>query len=308
VSFFEWWFEWWRFAGVSSLILIMVLIKPQHFKRGFGVSVNQCLMLKVIQNSGGRSSAYMTEMLLKNFPDQEYLILFQNTGREKDQTLDFLNNCDKRWLDLYGIGITWLQFIPKVKGRFEVVTYDTAHRIADSKKSPFEKLIENQRYLPNRVARYCTRDLKIRVAENFIKSLGYKEWVSYIGIRYDEPKRWMNAKSMRELYTVEWPMVEWQTTKQDVEFFWKGMPFDLELKSYEGNCDLCFLKGIGKTRRIIRENPNSADWWIRMESLKEGTFRKGISYSEIVEGIKTAPEFQFRNDFECDIDCSCFID
>lgn len=49
--------------------------------------------------------------------------------------------------------------------------------------------------------------------------------------------------------------------------FWGRQPFDLELRTDEGNCDLCFLKGPNKIRRLIAERPESADWWARMETL-----------------------------------------
>jgi hypothetical protein len=44
------------------------------------------------------------------------------------------------------------------------------------------------------------------------------------------------------------------------------MPFDLELKDYEGNCDLCFLKSIRKKKTILYENPSVHRWWLDMES------------------------------------------
>lgn len=265
--------------------------------------------LYVIQNSGGRSSAYMTEHLLrqKNIADN-CEILFQNTGRENDKTLDFIHNCELRWFELYGKSVTWLEYDPEQPKNFRIVLFSTAHRIGDTGKSPFEKLLEKRKGLPNRVQRTCTRDLKIRIASNYIKSLGYKRWISLIGIRHDEPARYQNVHVPRERYTIEFPMVIWGTSKQDVDHFWKGMPFDLGLAGSQGNCDLCFLKGLGKLKRLIRENPESAGWWVEMEKKKGTTFRSDLSYSEILSAIKNSPEFTFRDDFECDTTCYCNID
>lgn len=266
----------------------------------------------VIQNSGGRSSAYMTERLLQDPAfNQNCLILFQNTGKENDATLDFVHNCELRWLELYGHKVTWLEYNPDLKEGFEVVTYETAHRTADvSKSSPFEKLIKRRQWLPSRVARFCTQELKVRVAKKYIMSLRHKYWTNCIGIRYDEPNRWDKIDSIasKERFATYYPMVEWKILKGDVNNFWKNMCFDLQLKPHEGNCDLCFLKGAGKKRQIIRDNPKSADWWIRMEKAKGSTFRQEFSYQSLVDGIKNAPEFSFREDFECDIPCFCNID
>ncbi len=51
----------------------------------------------------------------------------------------------------------------------------------------------------------------------------------------------------------------------DVDAFWKASPFDLRLRKWEGNCDLCFLKGKAKRMRIMRDKPETASWWIEQE-------------------------------------------
>ena len=40
------------------------------------------------------------------------------------------------------------------------------------------------------------------------------------------------------------------------------MPFDLHLEHYQGNCDLCFLKGRNMIKRLLTEHPEKAEWWI----------------------------------------------
>ena len=60
--------------------------------------------VNVINFSGGRTSAYMTKRLLEE-TGEKYLITFQNTGRESKETLDFINECDKKW----NLNILWLK-------------------------------------------------------------------------------------------------------------------------------------------------------------------------------------------------------
>ena len=66
--------------------------------------------------SGGYTSAYMTEKLLElksngYFPNTEFIITFANTGREHEKTLEFVNNCDKRWRRMYWIRVIWLEAV-----------------------------------------------------------------------------------------------------------------------------------------------------------------------------------------------------
>jgi hypothetical protein len=68
----------------------------------------------------------------------------------------------------------------------------------------------------------------------------------------------------------------------DVDLYWRLQPFDLQLQSHEGNCDLCFLKGLGKRRQIIRDRPDLAEWWIEQERRTGGTFRADTpSYADL---------------------------
>jgi 3'-phosphoadenosine 5'-phosphosulfate sulfotransferase (PAPS reductase)/FAD synthetase len=262
----------------------------------------------VIANSGGRSSAYMTERLLKS-AEREYIVTFQNTGKENNETLDFLRSCEMRWAALYGQKMIWLEYNPELPTLFEIVNYFSAHRTKDA-NTPFEKLIRNRKHLPNVVQRSCTSELKIMTSKRYILSLGYKHWTNCIGLRFDEPKRYEKQKDLRtrQRWDLWFPMVDWKITKQDVNDFWAGMPFDLKLKPYQGNCDLCFLKGMGKKRMIMRENRGSADWWVKMETEKKESFAKDYTYKELLNGLDSAPEFAFGENYECDIPCFCSID
>src|SRR5580692_1608837 len=129
----------------------------------------------MISFSGGRSSGYMTDRLLKQGWKGDVVICFANTGKEAPETLDFVHACEIHW----GQMVHWLEYDPVI--RFREVNYETASR----KGEPFQALIERRKYLPNVVHRFCTQDLKVRVIKRFMMSLGYKYWINAIGIRYD---------------------------------------------------------------------------------------------------------------------------
>jgi len=239
----------------------------------------------VVSFSGGRTSGYLLWHVLQAFggtlPD-DVKVVFCNTGKERPETLDFVERCSQRW----GVPVTWLEYRydgsamespsgPKRKtpGRhsFAVVDYATASRAGE----PFEAVIRARNMLPNVMARFCTVELKIRTTQRYLKSLGDKwedGWTNAIGFRADEPQRVAKLATTNRHNREEpvAPLARAGVTEADVLAWWSNQPFDLELRQHEGNCDLCFLKGQTKLRTIMRDRPDLADWWMRMETVIEG--------------------------------------
>lgn len=252
----------------------------------------------MISFSGGRSSAYMTDRLLRERWKGQVVICFANTGKEAPETLDFVHACEEHWQQK----VHWLEY--DAETRFREVSYETASRRGE----PFAALLDQRKYLPNVVWRFCTQDLKIRVIKRFMMTLGHKHWVNAIGIRYDEPVRWSKTRAIgeRERWETWLPLVDWRITKPMVLDFWREMPFDLRLAHYQGNCDLCFLKGRNKMRRLLLEDPAAGDWWIEQEDKIGGTFRKGLSVRRFKELIQASPAlFDYE---DADIECFCNVD
>lgn len=252
----------------------------------------------MVSFSGGRSSAYMTDRVLQGNRFDEVVVCFANTGKEAPETLDFVDACDRHW----GGVVRWLEYDPVT--RFRVVDFGSVSRAGE----PYAALIARRKYLPNVVARFCTQDLKVRVIKRFMMSLGYKHWTNAVGIRYDEPMRWARTRAIgeRERWETWLPLVDWKVTKPMVLEYWKGMPFDLQLAEYKGNCDLCFLKGRNKWRRLLLDDPGLAEWWMEQERLTGGTFRKEVSVSRFLEVLRAAP-FLFDYD-DPDVACFCNAD
>jgi 3'-phosphoadenosine 5'-phosphosulfate sulfotransferase (PAPS reductase)/FAD synthetase len=247
--------------------------------------------MQIINFSGGRTSAYMTKRLIDE--GREYLVTFQNTGKEVSQTLDFVNECDKRW----NLGIVWLEY--RKPATFEVVTYETASRNGQ----PYDQLLEQRpSAIPNMQFRYCTQELKIMTLKRYLKSIGVTDYTSFNGIRYDEPKRWQKAKESD--YDVELPLVKWKVTKKDVLQWWKEQEFDLMVNEPYGNCDCCFLKGKGKLAIIAKEKPELFDWWIEKESVGR-QWKKEITYQQIKD--KSQSQLGLWDD-DPSFECFCNVD
>jgi 3'-phosphoadenosine 5'-phosphosulfate sulfotransferase (PAPS reductase)/FAD synthetase len=258
----------------------------------------------LISFSGGRTSAYMLKQILDAYngtlPDN-VLVTFANTGKEREETLRFVNDCATHW----NVQVRWLEYRVGDQ-RFEEVEFNSASRNGE----PFAALIAKKKYLPNAVTRFCTSELKIRVMRDFAKSLGWKNWSNVIGLRHDEGHRVMKALAANDTGKQPWrnimPMSKAKATRRDVMAFWAEQPFDLQLKPYEGNCDLCFLKSKAKLQALIRENPGMADWWVQQEHTAvaggSSTFVTEYSYAQLADQVDRQG-FLFDVDDEHDAEC-----
>lgn len=216
--------------------------------------------LYVMMFSGGRTSAVLAKHIKSN-PDkyQNVIYVFLNTGKEVEKTLQFVDRCDKEW----DLGVVWLEakvIDEKGKGTtYKIVDFKTASRNGE----PFEAMLKKYP-LPNNMASNCTRELKQRPIDAYLRD-NYKDYelIRIIGIRADEAHRKsIHAEAEKIIYPLcdEIPFNE-----RMVREFWSKQSFDLGLKDYEGNCDLCFKKSLKKRLTIIKENPEKAKWWLDME-------------------------------------------
>jgi len=231
----------------------------------------------IISFSGGRTSGMMLKLILDAhdgvLPDF-VKVIFCNTGKELNATLDFVRDCSVNW----NVPIIWLEYQASeaAKDRWKVVDYETASRHGE----PFEALIQQKRYLPNPAKRFCTIELKIRLAKRYAQSvLKWKHWDVAIGFRSDEPSRVAKLSNPnKEPFERYAPLFNAGIGASDVGEFWQRQGFDLNLpnmngKTMHGNCDLCFLKGAQTTLRLIAENPEAAKWWTDQEQAIQSSGR-----------------------------------
>jgi len=231
-----------------------------------------------ISFSGGRTSAYMLHKVLEanNGLPPEAVVCFQNTGKEREETLEFIHQCSTQW----NVPITWLEYQDQAV-QFREVTFETASRNGE----PFEAIIRKRKYLPNPLVRFCTVELKVRTAHRYLRSIGWKEWESWMGIRADEQRRLAKIKNQDygKHETKYSPLGVAGVTKQDVAKFWREQPFDLMLENQNGetpwgNCDLCFLKNTSKIASLIAQEPERAVWWARMETIATASKPSGFYF------------------------------
>lgn len=281
----------------------------------------------LISFSGGRTSAFMLWQILQahggTLPD-DVIVVFANTGKEREETLRFVHECGSRW----GVHIHWLEWRDDSVG-FAEVGYNSASRAGE----PFTALIDKKGYLPNAITRFCTSELKVRPMKKFCMARGWLKWSNVVGLRYDEGHRVLRQlaanDSGKNRWTTLMPMAKAKHTKRaDVLPFWLGentdpidlhspLPqgFDLGIRDYEGNCDMCMLKSRGALKRLIRDNPAMPGWWkdreasITMKSARAtaagARFVTEYRYLDLEREVLTQPTM-FDDDFdleEYDVEC-----
>lgn len=264
----------------------------------------------LISFSGGRTSAFMCWWLLNKWEDRdkwEIIVVFANTGKENIETLDFVNDCDQ----YFGFNIVWVEgYTNPIRG-FGVSPRVVNYEVADRAGVVFRNMVAKHG-MPSVKSPHCTRELKARTIRAYAKSIGWKKYYTAIGIRVDEIDRVsLKHKEERLIY----PLVSMvPTRKNDVNKFWSKQMFDLQLKSYEGNCDLCFKKSDRKLLTILRETPWKAGYYQDLELefsnyIPEGrkqklkpplySYRRNRSILQLIEMAK--------NDFELAVDDSQYF-
>lgn len=211
----------------------------------------------LVSFSGGETSAYMSYLLAKNHrQDRALYFVYANTGQEREETLEFVDRCDKEW----GLGVTWVEAaVNPVQGRgtrHKIVEYKTASRDGQ----PFEDVMRKYG-ISNQAYPHCTRELKMRPIHSFMRSLGLKKgYETAIGIRADEYRRCGTDPK------IVYPLASnWIVSKSDVKDFWRRQSFGLGLRDYQGNCKWCWKKSYRKLFSLIGEDPSIFDFPRRME-------------------------------------------
>lgn len=242
--------------------------------------------------SGGRTSAYMLRKILDangGMPDRA-VVTFQNTGRERPETLDFIQEVGIRW----GVRVIWLEYIAK-KPLFEVVGPNSCSRNGE----PFTALNKKKQGIPNIFQAFCTVQLKSLTVKRYLVSLGWRKWSSMVGFRADEMHRTAFEDNRA---TILLPLRNANVTKADVMQFWDKQPFDLRLpvlpsgNTLGGNCDGCFKKSEAAIAQMWRDNPDAYAWWEAEEERQGHSFSKRFTRKELREMLERQGDWMLSTD------------
>jgi len=272
--------------------------------------------------SGGRTSAYMCWWLIENLSHKfRFIFIFANTGMEHEETLIFVDKCDKA----FGLNLVWVEpVISQTHGvgiRHKVVSFETACR----DERYFEQLAMKEG-LPCKTHPHCTERLKLKPMASYKKSIGFKSnSPTCVGISEDESDR-MDWKAL-EKGSIIYPLIKWHPrTKAEIVTWWSKQPFDLQIPEHYGNCVTCWKKSLRKLATIAKHEPHYFDGFNRIEEkysnvkAPEGPrvfFRENNTTKDILALAKTDFREFVEQDYEVqnrlivtdidpmDIDSSC---
>lgn len=175
-------------------------------------------------------------------------------------------------------------------------------------------------YLPNKIARFCTTELKTipiaewlheNIKEDRIMRFGYRanetkraksmieglgedgfSTVKIIVGRKNNRNKWEDVKYIRP----EFPLIEDNIYKDTIELFWQ----DKDVRFAEmNNCVGCWWRGEVLLNKMSRLHPEKMNWFSEMEESRKGTFKTGISYKQII-AHKMQVELDFEDFSSCD--------
>lgn len=246
-------------------------------------------MKRVFNFSGGKTSAYM----VIHYWQPGDLVIFTDTGREHPKTYKFINDFEAH------------ECIPVIRLSY----YDS--------DKPFDSLLTEKKHkcLPNRVKRFCTDELKIKVAKRYLRSIGITEFENFIGFRSDEPQRVAKRKQNFKRVHDRWPLYDDGVDKAIINHYWSQKPYNLEIPSILGNCTLCFMKGKSAIMAILSIYPELADPWINdeKEAQKHGPFGGHTYFPDVtIEQLRNIAQNNLFKDYHerlADLrpafDCAC---
>lgn len=216
----------------------------------------------IVPISGGKDSAALAFYMCQNYPQIDVEYVFCDSECELEETYDYLNRLEQvLGKPIIRVSVFSVYGIEKKPTR-NAFDYMLRERYGD--------------YLPSPMARWCTRELKIKPFEKFI---GDATAFSYIGIRGDEDREGYTQKkkpvlSKKPNIIPVYPFKENGVGLDDVyhilESAGLGLPEYYEWRSRSG-CYFCFYQQIAEWQGLKERHPDLFKK-ARQYEIESGTF------------------------------------
>lgn len=187
----------------------------------------------------------------------------------------------------------------------------------------YEDVIEKRgNYLPNKVTRFCTTEMKLKPIFYWWATMIGKPMRMQIGFRANEGKRAStmlkktNENGLLEFKATfgknvrgqnKWEMVEWQKPsfpliengifKDDIQEYWNKQ--SVQFAPFN-NCVGCFHRNPIFLRKMAEEHPEKMEWFAKQEERdRKGQWRSDLKYRDIIKH-RLQMELSFDDFSECD--------
>ena len=204
--------------------------------------------------SAGYSSVLMAVKIKKWYPNHNIIFAMANTSKERFESLQFMNECDK----YFSLNMVWIEAIinqEKNKGTdFSIIQF------ADLKTNGeiFEDGIRKYG-IPSSINKWCNRDLKLVPLKKYADNVfGLNNYSIAVGIRIDEIDRVSKNYNNNNIF---YPLIENKIDFNCRNRFWKNQNIQIGIPAFKGNCDLCFEKSNRKLMTILADEPLIGDFW-----------------------------------------------
>lgn len=252
--------------------------------------------------SGGKDSTFMVDQLLRN-GDPLDLIIFSNTGFEFEEMYEYIRRVKEYWEIRYNAKIVLLnsgEAGRDIWSKWAEGAFTRGQHKGSPRGFPFSIGMS-----------WCTRELKIKPFENYIKNLYGKDQkiYRYVGIAHDEPKRITDEENL--LY----PIYDWKITEKEVEEILIEREFHNPLYNHfaRTGCYLCPKQNLKSLFKLWKFYPKE---WQEMKDLEQKYIEMGAAITKIRGHTVDELEAKFKkleklgkepeNNREEDLEIGCF--
>lgn len=208
-------------------------------------------MKHVVSFSGGRTSAYLVYLMEQKRKNEGWDVdyIFMDTGAEHPKTYEFIRNVVKH----FGIDLTVIKAKINQEDGIGVEPLECSINDIGWDMSVWEAMVQKYGVPYNHGGAFCTDRMKTTPYKKYCnKKYGKENYVSWLGIRIDEPRRLKHRDGYKYLAEIS------SMRKDQIIGWWKEQAFDLGLDEWLGNCVFCIKKGVNKVALAVRQEPELA--------------------------------------------------
>lgn len=186
-------------------------------------------------------------------------------GAEYPEMYEYLDKVDKYLIKTIGKKITRLESPISFEKQFYTV----------KQRGKYEGKIYG---FPWNLGAWCNSKLKVQTLDKYLKKQG--EYISYIGIAYDEPKR-LERLAINERA----PLYDWQMTEKDCLQYTKekGLYNPLYDKFKRLGCWFCVKQGLDSLRILRHDYPEYWKMMLDWQKDSEVKFKPNYTIQQLEE-------------------------